>query len=139
MRQMSYRHGKFCVENVAPNSEVLIQSNVRNSNQLSSDNSSYYNCPENETTNTRISSGYFSGDEFRSYYLNNNNNNANNQNNTSFLNYVNSGSPTISSSTTTDNSLNQSKTTGYFTKINRKPMENKNTLPSNTAATDSCP
>jgi hypothetical protein len=88
----SSNNGRVSIENISlgPN-EITIKSDF---------------APTKETAATRMSSGYFSGDEFRSYYIN------------SATNYydfgVNSQSPTLSSSTmdtATNNNNNNNNNT----------------------------
>jgi hypothetical protein len=94
------KDGRISIENIGimPSNEIIIKSDVFNyRNEL---------CPE--TIATRMSSGYFSGDEFRSYYNNHNNSNMIYSN---FLtmnsNSSQNASPTDSANTMTDYSTSQ--------------------------------
>lgn len=118
----------LCVENVAPGNQVVIQSCYVGGPESSVNN------VNNETT-TRISSGYFSGDEFRPYYSNTLNNNTSSvavnnnyrtasiNNTSSFSNYIHSGSPTISSSTTTTSNIMDSSSSHLAHKPRMQDVE----------------
>lgn len=99
--------GRVSIENIStsvngPTSEITIKSDFGVGGGPSQ--------ASHQITATRMSSGYFSGDEFRSYY-------ANSATNYYDFGLVNSQSPTLSSSTTMDtagsNTNSSSSTTGY--------------------------